>query len=111
LRNPDATKRTWTTAITYCEGLDGTGGRGGYTDWRLPNAKELFSLIDFGRENPALPQGHPFIGVQPMATYWSSTTYAGSVAGNAWFVDLFSEGIFYGNKASALYVWPVRGGR
>ena len=41
----------WTAAITYCEGLD----YGGQTDWRLPNAKELYSLIDLGRFNPSLP--------------------------------------------------------
>src|SRR6266498_1598106 len=33
---------TWDNAITYCEGLT----LGGFTDWRLPNIKELKSLAD-----------------------------------------------------------------
>ena len=31
--------------------------------WRLPNVKELMSLIDYGQINPALPVGHLFIDV------------------------------------------------
>jgi hypothetical protein len=33
------------------------------TDWRLPNVKELQSLIDFSQAAPALPSGHPFSDV------------------------------------------------
>jgi hypothetical protein len=39
-------------------------GLGGYHDRRLPNMKELFSLTDFSRYYPALPDGHPFDNVQ-----------------------------------------------
>jgi len=51
-------------------------------DWRLPNIKELHSLIDFGQLSPALPVGHPFLNVQhhldgAFLGYWSSTTYIG----------------------------------
>jgi hypothetical protein len=44
--------------------------------WRLPNVKELASLIDYGTFNPALPAGHSFSGVQ-LTRYWSSTTVVG----------------------------------
>lgn len=33
------------------------------SQWRLPNVRELQSLIDYGEYNPALPTGHPFTGV------------------------------------------------
>jgi hypothetical protein len=43
-------------------------------DWRLPNVRELHSLIDFGQSEPALPAGHPFTNFQTNR-YWSSTTF------------------------------------
>ena len=96
---------TWSNAIFYCEALN----YGGQTDWRLPNAKELYSLIDLGRDTPALPTGHPFAGVQS-DYYWSSSTYAGSSV-YAWFVHLYDGRVGYGLKTSTAYVWPVRGGQ
>ena len=52
------------------------------TDWRLPNVKELHSLIDFKYFTPSLSNtagtgqwsaGNPFIAVQS-SYYWSSTS-------------------------------------
>ena len=43
-------------------------------DWRLPNVRELYSLIDFGNFDLPLPTGHPFQNVQS-SNYWSSTTW------------------------------------
>ncbi|MGD8714412.1 MAG: DUF1566 domain-containing protein [Desulfobacterales bacterium] len=46
----------------------------GYVDWRLPNIRELESIIDLNRHTPALSAGHPF--GQVSVGYWSSTTSA-----------------------------------
>ena len=35
----------WADALTYCESLS----TGSYDDWRLPNAKELQSIVDYTR--------------------------------------------------------------
>ena len=87
-------------------------------DWRLPNKKELESLIDFAYYNPALSSasgksqwvsGDAFIGVQSIF-YWSSTTYSIN-SSNAWGVDLRDGGVYAGNKPGTYYVWPVRAGK
>ncbi len=79
-------------------------------DWRLPSLKELQSLIDYGKHDPALPDGHPFTDVQTFY-YWSSTTYAPST-GYAWEVYL-RDGYVGGSGKTDFprYVWPVRGGQ
>ncbi|MBF0627325.1 MAG: tandem-95 repeat protein [Magnetococcales bacterium] len=62
-------RRSWSNALDTIAGLNAgsqhcSGYTGKRTDWRLPNRKELTSLIDRSRTNPALPSGHPFSGVQ-----------------------------------------------
>lgn len=106
---------SWSNAIAYCETLD----YGGQTDWRLPNRREMLSLIDDGRITPSLcntagtgkwSENDPFTGVQS-ANYWSSTTYAFNTD-FAWYVRLNNGAVYYGPlKTDPLYVWPVRGGQ
>jgi hypothetical protein len=106
--------RTWATALADCATLN--SGELGLTDgsaegdWRLPNAKELASLIDWGRYSPSLPSGHPFTDIQPLGIYWSSSTYAENGA-EAWRVHLRGGVVYPEPKTSAFFVWPVRGGQ
>jgi hypothetical protein len=104
----------WATALSNCNTL--ANGTGGLTDgssagaWRLPNARELQSLIDYGQYNPALPSGHPFTGVQS-SYYWSGTTGATNTA-FAWSVYVGSGGVVANTKTGTYYyVWPVRSGQ
>ena len=78
-------------------------------DWRLPNARELHSLIDYGNSGPALPAGHPFSGVVA-SFYWSSTTYLNPTT-FVWVEDFNNGGITNSTKVNAQHVWPVRGGQ
>ena len=106
--------RSWANALTDCNGLT----LGGHNDWRLPNVKELQSLIDFAFYRPALSndagtgkwlEGNAFTGVQSNA-YWTSTTYAANT-GYAWGVSLYNGYVYDGHKSNTYYVWPVRGGQ
>jgi hypothetical protein len=74
-----ANRRNWDEALTaanslstgYCGLSDGSSAG----DWRLPNVRELHSLVDFGRVSPALPVGHPFTDIQTVNWgYWTSST-------------------------------------
>ena len=78
-------------------------------DWRLPNVKELLSLVNYGDSDPALPSGHPFTSVQSSA-YWSSSTNVVTAA-FAWSVTMFSGAANPVIKSDTRHVWPVRGGQ
>jgi hypothetical protein len=102
----DALSAANTLASGHCGLTDGSAER----TWRLPNVKELTSLLDFGHTNPALVPGHPFVGVEPHG-YWTSTTVE-SVPANAWDVYLdFGFVSYFDGKGGLLYVWPVKGGQ
>jgi len=111
---------TWEHALDFVIGInDGSYPNCGAsrTDWRLPNVKELESLIDFAYSSPALSnaagdakwtEGDAFSGVQTRF-YWSSTTDADNTT-NAWGVNLDDGHPDSGNlKNATYYVWPVRG--
>jgi len=79
----------------------------GFRDWRLPNRRELRSIISHGQSKPALPAGHPFTDVF-LGWYWTSTTSALAPA-YAWYVHLEGARMFYGGKEQRYLGWPVRG--
>ncbi len=100
-------RQAWEAAIAYCRGL----AYGGHDDWRLPNVRELHSLVDFSRAVPALPSGHPFVGIES-SNYWSSTTFAyEGFSEYGWWVSLFDGYTYYANKTNNYRVWPVRAGQ
>ena len=77
-------------------------------DWRLPNLRELHSLVDYGHYEPALPSGHPFLNVLP-AGYFTSTTDKRN-PDVAWKINL-ADGVVYDtvDKSMPGVVWTVRG--
>jgi hypothetical protein len=106
---------TWQEALDYVDDLNAGSVSCGQTKQdggaRLPNVKELQSLIDFGHSDPSLQPDHPFVGVES-TWYWTSTTRNFNPA-HAWVVDLFGGITAVETKVAGpenYYVWPVRGG-
>ena len=56
-------QQNWATAIVSTTALSsgecGLSDGSSAGDWRLPNVRELHSLIDYGEYGPALPSDHP----------------------------------------------------
>ncbi|WP_058485020.1 Lcl C-terminal domain-containing protein [Defluviitalea phaphyphila] len=73
---------TWEEALAYAENLE----LAGYTDWRLPNAKELQSIVDYTRSPGTTDSAaiYPLFNVTPIKDmngnkqypyFWASTTH------------------------------------
>ena len=97
---------TWQEALDFVATMN-REQRFGRRDWRMPNRRELRSLLSLQAKWPALPEGHPFIDVFN-GWYWTSTTAAISPA-HAWYVALDGARMFYGGKDQSFMLWPVRG--
>jgi uncharacterized repeat protein (TIGR02543 family) len=103
--------QTWQAALDYVGCLN-TNAYLGYSDWALPNRKELSSLLNLGQADSAVwlnTQGFTSVMGNPVTNYWTSTTSAVTTS-SAWTVR-FNNGVVSNNnsKASAANVWPVRG--
>ena len=96
---------SWQESLDYVSSLNREKAFG-YQDWRLPNRRELRSLMSHQTKRPALPKGHPFMNVFP-AWYWTSTTAAINTA-YAWYIHLEGGRMFYGGKEQFFFLWPVR---
>ena len=123
--NVPAAQANWATALDYIDELNASGtmnsnsagdtSKGGshQTDWRLPNLREILSLLDFSQESPPLPSGHPFTNVvsDSSSYYWSSTTHKTTTT-EGWYIRLYqSGGVDKGPKTATYYTCAVRGGK
>lgn len=106
--------RTWTQALSDANNL--ASGQCSLTDgssagnWRLPNRKELRSLINYGQTNSATWLNPSYFSNVQASGYWLSTTYAINTS-YAWFVRMDSGYVGFNDKSSNYYVWPVRAGQ
>ena len=99
---------TQNQAIAFVNNLNFAG----YDDWRLPNFKELASMLNYGQEDATLNQG--FVNIRPNR-YWTSTKIRVSALPRykAFYLD-FANGealpVWYnGEESPGYYLLPVRG--
>jgi hypothetical protein len=78
-----AGRSTWVNAKSYCKSLGG-----GY---RLPTVKELLTIVDFSKSNPAIDTSVGAFPNTPSEPFWTATPLIGSPPTNAWFVS-FEDG-------------------
>lgn len=105
---------TWQEALDHVKCLNQNAFLG-ITDWRMPNRKELRSLVDYSRNLPALQAGNPFTdgAGNPLlgGPFWSSTTDATDPQKRrAWTVNMSDGSLSGAGKGGVqISVWPVSG--
>jgi hypothetical protein len=96
----------WPDALSFVRALN-CDKRAGFTDWRLPNIRELDSIVDILQHSPAFAQG--LVIDSNREGYWSSTTSIYEPT-YAWVLYARDGAIGAGHKPKAdFYVLPVRG--
>ena len=95
----------WQSAVEWANNLTFAG----YSDWRVPNIRELLTLVDYGRYDPAIDP--VYFPETRQGYYWSSTSYKRYPNRGVWCVD-FRNGHADGDSKKSLHaVRAVRGGR
>jgi len=120
-----------TVVTAFLDTLNDVAGGGascfaGHCDWRIPNIRELASLVNYGSSNPAVDTafntncvanctvdgagGTTMCSCTQSLLYWSSTTIQATPFG-AWIV-YFTDGSVYNYTYKGItgYVRAVRGG-
>lgn len=106
-------EHSWAAALQIPSTLNGSGGFANYSDWRLPNLKELASITEKACSAPAFN-----ITVFPLFSFtvpfWSSSPYLGT--GDRESTDAWAVSFGNGNNGAASRNLPravrlVRGGQ
>lgn len=79
------------------------GSYKGFSDWRLPNVRELRSLVEECRINPAINE-YAFPNTPPTSFFWSGSPWAQDVTG-AWYVYFDTDVV---NVSGRSFAYPVR---
>jgi hypothetical protein len=98
-----ASTYTWQTALQ----AGAASAYAGKSDWRLPNIKELDSIVERQCYSPAI--NSTIFPNTPASVFWSGSPYAGSYY--AWLVHFYYGYDSYDYRSDSFYVRLVRGGQ
>lgn len=101
LRSPSVTQVNWATALSNSNSLNICG----YSDWRLPNRKEMRSLANAGSVNNAATLNSSGFSNVRSGSYWTSSNNGTS----ARVLVMNDRFVFSNTKTSTNYYWPARG--
>jgi len=99
-------KMTWDDAMAGAADLS----LGGHTDWRLPTVKELYSLVDFGGEDPTgflgadVSQMKPFIDTEYFDFRYGNPEIGEDITGAQFATSTLYTGAQEGAQAAAFSV-------
>ncbi|ETR70851.1 MAG: hypothetical protein OMM_02932 [Candidatus Magnetoglobus multicellularis str. Araruama] len=97
------TRKTWKEALEFCEIYNYTGNN----DWRLPEIRELLSIVDYSKYGPAIDTN--FFSTM-YGYYFTRSTFDDFYPDRVWSVD-FNYGFVSETAKSSYYVRAVRGGQ
>ena len=110
---------SWDAAFSAHVALLNSAGFAGHTDWRLPNVKELVSIVNYENVGPAVSPAFNTNCISPCTVltcsctqasfYWSSSSYA-IYPQFDWNVDFVDGSVSPNPPASNFFVRAVRGG-
>ena len=95
---------TWSQALARAEAATFAG----HADWRVPNVKELSSLVEECRINPAI--NHALFPNTPSSYFWSASPNA-DTSSFAWGVYFLHGYAYYNPRSNDGHVRLVRGGQ
>ena len=98
----------WQAALQLPQNLNASGGYAGYTDWRLPNIKELASIVELSCSSPAINVA--IFAWTSAIFYWSASPYENN-KNNTWGVDFRSGDNYVDSRSYTYGVRLVRGGQ
>jgi len=79
---------TWQGGLEWVAQLNGINGFAGYADWRVPNVKELNSIVEERCDYPAV---NLEVFPNTWGWYWSSSPYVADVT-KAWATNFYNVG-------------------
>ncbi len=94
-----AIRYTWQQALQRARDVNNFGGFAGHTDWRVPNIKELLSIVERQCTEPAINLSI-FFNTPSFDYYWTSSPSINKNNNRVWVV-YFGDGHSYSSSKNA----------